>query len=51
MVAATYDDGMEEFECVVLACSVNGFQYLILDTDTNEREWCCDHHVIIDDEV
>lgn len=39
----------EGFECLILACSINGEKYLILDIEENEKGWCSAH--LVDDNV
>ena len=39
--------GMDEFECLILACSIDGERYLILDIEENVEGWCSCH--LVDD--
>ena len=34
-----------EFDCLVLACSLDGGKYMILDLEENETGWCSCHLV------
>ena len=45
MLAGRYKYGATEFPCIVLACSLDGLQYLIEDLETLERYWCSSHLV------
>jgi len=36
-----------EFNCLILACSLNGNQYMILDIEENSIGWCSCH--LVDD--
>lgn len=36
-----------EFDCEILACSISGDNYLILDLEENELGWCSCH--LVDD--
>ena len=44
-----YSDNWSEFECLILACSVNGNNYLIQDLESDDIGWCSCH--LVDDNL
>lgn len=40
---AYYDDGINCFDCIALACHINGNMMLIKDLDSGDTGWCSAH--------
>ncbi len=49
MMKGFYLDVYSDFECLVLACSVNSNNMLIQDIETGEKGWCSPDFIELND--